>query len=87
MGQVDPDIAPPPPHSVSQISPQIYTELRDDQKSVKKPRNSADPRKISLPARDHFYYCNYIGPKALSGISMESAQGLFLNFYDLIVFT
>ncbi len=48
-----------------------------------------------LPARDHFYYCNYIEPKALIGISVESAQGLFLNygtrlkchFYDLIVFT
>ncbi len=32
VGQVGPEI---PPHTISQISLQIYTDLSDDQKSVK----------------------------------------------------
>ncbi len=31
VGQVGPEI-PPPPHKATQISQQIYTDLRDDQK-------------------------------------------------------
>ncbi len=44
MGQVDPEVTPPP--MATQISQQMYTDLKDDQKSAEK---RGIPRRISLP--------------------------------------